>query len=245
MASNPLGPCCFTGFKHEGTPSGVTKTILDVTTYFAYPENNKHPDKVVIILSDIFGIYNNSQLIADDFAANGYLAIIPDLFNGDAVLPETFEAGKYDRAAWVPKHGPEQTDPVIDRVIKSLRDDLNIKTIGGVGYCFGGRYVGRFLKEGKLDAGFVAHPSFLSKEELGAIEKPLSIAAAETDRIFTSQLRHESEEILIKTSQPFQINLFSGVAHGFAVRADLSKPANKFAKEQAFLQAVGWFNHHL
>jgi dienelactone hydrolase len=112
---------------------------LIVTTYFAYPENNKNPDKVIFIFSDIFGIYNNSQLVADDFAANGYLAIIPDLFNGDAVKLETFAAGKYDRVAWVSKHGPEDTDPIIDRVIKSLRDDLKIKTIGGVGYCYGGR----------------------------------------------------------------------------------------------------------
>jgi hypothetical protein len=39
----------------------------------------------------------------------------------------------------------------------------------------------------------------------------------------------------------YQINLFSGVEHGFAVRGDPSKPDAKFAKEQAFLQAVTWF----
>jgi dienelactone hydrolase len=50
---------------------------------------------------------------------------------------------------------------------------------------------------------------------------------------------------LIKTGQPYQINLFGGVAHGFAVRGDLSKPLNKYAKEQAFLQAVSWFNNHV
>ena len=44
---------------------------------------------------------------------------------------------------------------------------------------------------------------------------------------------------------PYQINLFSDVVHGFAVRGDLSKPRQKFAKEQAFLQAVHWFDEYL
>ena len=44
---------------------------------------------------------------------------------------------------------------------------------------------------------------------------------------------------------PYQINLFSHVEHGFAVRADLSKKPVKFAKEQAFYQAVQWFDEYL
>jgi dienelactone hydrolase len=44
---------------------------------------------------------------------------------------------------------------------------------------------------------------------------------------------------------PWQINLFSGVEHGFAVRGDINVKQQKFAKEQAFLQAVAWFDEHL
>lgn len=67
----------------------------------------------------------------------------------------------------------------------------------------------------------------------------------ETDSIFPTPKRHESEDILAKTGQPYQINLFSGVEHGFAVRADISNPINRFAKESAFTQAVAWFNQYL
>ena len=67
----------------------------------------------------------------------------------------------------------------------------------------------------------------------------------EIDNIFTTQLRHESEDTLIKTGQPWQINLYSGVSHGFAVRADLSNPHFKWSKEQAFCQAVAWFRQYL
>jgi len=51
--------------------------------------------------------------------------------------------------------------------------------MGVTGYCFGGKYVGRFLAEGKGPvAGFTAHPSFLSNDVIEAVKGPLSIGAA-------------------------------------------------------------------
>lgn len=73
----------------------------------------------------------------------------------------------------------------------------------------------------------------------------MSIAAAETDEIFPADKRHKSEEILAKGGQPYQINLYSGVVHGFAVRCDTSKKHERWAKEQAFVQAVTWFDSWL
>lgn len=102
----------------------------------------------------------------------------------------------------------------------------------------------RHYKDG-IDVGFVAHPSFVTEEELAAIGGPLAIAAAETDQIFPTEKRHQSEEILKKTKKPFQINLYSGTEHGFAVRGDLKIKEQKFAKEQAFFQATAWFDHFL
>ncbi|KAH7141720.1 dienelactone hydrolase [Dactylonectria macrodidyma] len=50
--------------------------------------------------------------------------------------------------------------------------------------------------------------------------------------------RHRSEQILRRTGQPFQICLYSNVAHGFAVRGGLSQREQRFVKEQAFRQAI-------
>lgn len=88
----------------------------------------------------------------------------------------------------------------------------------------------------------MAHPSFVTEEELAGIGGPLSIAAAETDAIFPAEMRHMSEEILKKTRHPYQINLFSGVSHGFSVRGDPDNKTEKYGKDQAFLQAVAWFD---
>jgi len=80
---------------------------------------------------------------------------------------------------------------------------------------------------------------------LAGITGPLAISAAETDVIFPTEKRHKSEVILKETGHPYQINLYSGVEHGFAVRGDITNKVAKYAKEQAFLQAVHWFDEHL
>jgi dienelactone hydrolase len=106
------------------------------------------------------------------------------------------------------------------------------------------KHVIRHYKSG-IDVGFVAHPSFVTEEELAAITGPLSIAAAETDNIFPEEKRHQSEVILRQTGVPYQICLYSGVRHGFSVRGDMSIKMERFGKEQAFCQAVQWFDEFL
>jgi dienelactone hydrolase len=105
------------------------------------------------------------------------LTVIPDLFNGDAI-PGDIPEGQLNLTAWFPNHQPQNVEPIIESTIEYLRGDLGIQTIGAVGYCFGGRYVSRFLAEGKgVDIGFIAHPSVLSNAEIAQIVNPISIAA--------------------------------------------------------------------
>lgn len=116
--------------------------------------------------------------IADQFAANGYYTIIPDVFRGNEIpfpMPEDFDFPTW-KTNKMPREG--DVDPIYASIIKYLRGELGVKRLGGVGYCFGGKYVCRWLKPGGLDAAFTAHPSFVEVEELKGIQGPLSIAAA-------------------------------------------------------------------
>ncbi|KAJ0348057.1 hypothetical protein COL154_011611 [Colletotrichum chrysophilum] len=251
MASNPPGQCCTVGVKHEGTPQG--KKVSVGGKYEGYlaeaPAGKAHKNTGILFVADVFGIWQNSQLLADQFAANGYTTLIVDLFDGDQLslpMPAGFDIMKWFKEGSDGKHphNKEDVDPIIVDSIKYLQQEHNITNLGAVGYCFGAKYVVRHYKDG-IKVGFVAHPSFVDEDELAAINGPLSIAAAETDSIFPTPLRHKSEEILQKTGLPYQINLYSGVEHGFAVRCDVSQKVQKYAKEQAFYQAIAWFDEHL
>ncbi|KAK0622362.1 hypothetical protein B0T14DRAFT_563820 [Immersiella caudata] len=104
-------------------------------------------------------------------------------------------------------------------------------------------YLVRFLDEGKgkIDVGFGAHPTYVS-EELWKSRGALSIAAAgERDLIFTVELRRQTEEILKKKGEVWSIALYSGVAHGFAVRGYPERKEDKWAMNEAFWQAARFF----
>ncbi|KAF4973612.1 hypothetical protein FSARC_152 [Fusarium sarcochroum] len=248
MASHPPAACCTVGNLHEGNPQGTIVQIDGkIDAYLARPSTNE-PRQAVLYIPDIFGIWQNSKLMADAFAAQGYVCLVPDIFNGDPV-PEKMPDG-FDIMKWLSEgtggnnpHTPEAIDPIIVSGISYLKS-IGVTQIAAVGYCLGAKYVIRHYKSG-IKCGFAAHPSFVESEELAAITGPLSIAAAELDDLFTVEKRHESEAILSKSKQDYQINLFSGVHHGFAVRGDLNDKRQLFAKEQAFTQAVTWFKRHL
>ncbi|KAI4864077.1 dienelactone hydrolase [Hypoxylon rubiginosum] len=246
MASNPPGQCCTVGVKHDGEPTGRDIKIGSWDAYLAEPNPaTAHQGAALLYLPDVIGIWQNSKLMADQYAANGYLCVVVDLFNGDA-LPLNFPA-TFDIMSWLIKgstgdnpHTSEAVDPIVAAAIKWLKTEKGITKLGALGYCFGAKYVARHFPD--IQVGFFAHPSFVTDEELAGFKAPLSIAAAETDSIFTPELRHKSEVILAKGGYPYQITLYSQVVHGFSVRCDTSKKVEKLAKDQAFIQAVSWFD---
>jgi dienelactone hydrolase len=158
-----------------------------VPTYITYPKD-KSTNLAIVILPDVIGHeFINAQLIADQFAANGYFTVMPDLFQGDPV--KLNRPADFDIMAWLQKGGPDgkghlppTVDPIVEKTIAYVKEQ-GAKKIGAVGYCFGGKYVCRFLAKGRgVDVGYTAHPSFVDEEELKGITGPLSIAAAGTSR---------------------------------------------------------------
>ncbi|KAM0285059.1 hypothetical protein ACHAO9_008890 [Fusarium lateritium] len=248
MASHPPAACCTVANLHEGKPKGTDIQIKgNVNAYLAKPSSGE-TNQAVLYLPDIFGIWQNSKLMADAFAAQGYLCLVLDTFNGDPVpleMPDGFDIMKWlkEGSDGQNPHTIDAVDPIVVSGIEYLKS-IGITQIAAVGYCLGAKHLIRHYKSG-IQVGFIAHPSFVESAELAAIIGPLSIAAAELDDLFTVEKRHESEAILSKSKQDFQINLFSGVHHGFAVKGDLTDERQLFAKEQAFAQAIAWFGRHL
>ncbi|KAK6454937.1 dienelactone hydrolase [Scheffersomyces xylosifermentans] len=237
MASNPPGACCAVTNFHEGKAVGSFKTLFGVDSYQTGEAFGN--DRVIVILTDVFGHkYNNVLLVADELAKAKYHVVIPDLFGGDPYTTDNFS----DFNAWLPKHTPDTAKPIVDKFVAELKAAWNPKFLGGIGYCYGGKFAIQQLSEdGHFTAAAVAHPSFVSIEEVQAVKRPLLISAAETDSIFTVDLRHQTEVELTKLGARYQLDFFSGVEHGYAVRGDISKPIVKYAKEKTLSDQLVWF----
>ncbi|KAL6938218.1 hypothetical protein ACO0RG_004762 [Hanseniaspora osmophila] len=260
MASNPPAACCFEGFLHEGTPKGVHKELFGLNTYISTPTDPskckgcecggsepKECEKVIVMLTDVFGnTLTNCLLIADDLANQGFKVLIPDI-----LLGETIDITKVDKVNfqdWMSRHENSITKPVVDAFMQKVKAEMKPNFLGVVGHCFGAKFAVQQLdhsaeNKGVADCAAVAHPSFVTMEELAAIEKPLLISAAENDDIFPAELRHQSEDKLKEIGATYQLDLFGGVSHGFAARGDVSDPKVKYAKEKVLLDQIYWFKH--
>lgn len=160
MSSNPISECCTVPLRHEGQSSGRMITIekselhipppilytdwLIAHAYISEPATTKAiPGCAILCLSDGFGISNNAKLLADRFSAQGFFTVVPDLFEGDA-FPDPRPAS-FDLRAWLNTgatgkgHLPGAVDPIVEGVIRWLRNVKKFDKIGATGYCFGGK----------------------------------------------------------------------------------------------------------
>lgn len=131
----------------SGEPTGkLIKIAGKYDGYLATPAEGKaHAGAGLLYLPDVISIWQNSKLMADQFAANGYLCLVVDLFNGDALsLGE--RPPDFDFMGWMTKgsdgknpHTPEAVDPIVEAAAKTLREEYGVSKMGAVGYCFGAK----------------------------------------------------------------------------------------------------------
>ncbi|KAK4135543.1 hypothetical protein BT67DRAFT_449093 [Trichocladium antarcticum] len=159
-----------------------------------------------------------SMFLADSFARAGYVTVMPDLFGG-VPAPGDINVPGFNTTELLDRRSPDVTDPIVANTIEYIHT--------------------------KLGVVFAAHPGLLQSSEILAVEGPVAVAAGDHDNLFTAELRNELEALLLMVAQPYQVSLYSGTGHGFAVRMDLNDPQQKFAKQESFLQAVRWFGHFL
>ncbi|KAI1112144.1 Alpha/Beta hydrolase protein [Nemania sp. NC0429] len=150
-------------------PQGEIRKLGGIDVYLTKPKSYpSNPSKLLLLLTGGTGLKStNNQIQADRFASEGYVVVMPDLFNGDpapntAALPESetlvssfLDAFKLKAAEtaksflidmWLARHTEEKVLPILDKVIHACQGEFadavgNGGGIYAVGYCFGGRYV--------------------------------------------------------------------------------------------------------
>ncbi|KAA8917254.1 hypothetical protein TRICI_000592 [Trichomonascus ciferrii] len=240
MASRSFANCCSQGFKYTGEASGTMKTYGGYECYVSGPDAS---DKVVLLITDIFGhSFINNQLLADEFAKAGYLTVVPDLFQKDPA-PLNPPGGMQELMTnWLPNHGVEVSKPICDKVLEAIKAELKPKFIGAAGYCYGAKHAVMYSGTKTVDSIAIAHPSMITEDEVKAIKTPICISAAETDPVYDDDMRVKSENILKDIGATYFLTRTSGVSHGFAVRGDPNDRMQAFARKKCCLDFIDWFD---
>ncbi|ESZ90944.1 dienelactone hydrolase family protein [Sclerotinia borealis F-4128] len=240
--------------------------------YIAEPTAAKiKRNRGLIYFSDSSGIAPHTRALADEYARAGYLTIVINFWGRHQPIGQS----KEEIVPWDRNHptggAPSNVDRarMVDSALDYLRLDRNCIKIGGVGYSGGVLPLMILLKESpcRLAAAFTGHPTQVRRGDYRSIHQPLSIAQTWDDRFVPEQSRHEQEaeliesvrmtdeeKVLVKSGRfrprgcPWQINLFSGVEHGFASRlldAGQMNINETYVKRAAFEQAVLWFETYM
>ncbi|KAJ5743423.1 hypothetical protein N7533_010525 [Penicillium manginii] len=232
VLAQPVGLCCLKGSIHSGEPAGKIVQIGGVDTYVATPDKTTSNGHVLLFFPDAFGLHINNFLTMDAFAACGYLTLGVDYFAG----------------SWKNKH-MSSTDRVAAKWARDVEAEYGpngeVKFVCA-GHCWGARFVcGQLSKDGFCKAGAIAHPSFMNESHVIGIDAPILFSVPVTDSLFMPEQRRRAVEIMTEGKKKYNMQIFSNVAHGFASRAFLSDPYEKWAKEQSFKSFVQWFDFWL
>jgi len=103
--------------------------------YLAVPSGDPGPWPGVVVIHEAFGLNDDIRQKADEFAAHGYLALAPDLFNGKSWLRCIRSVFSQLRAGSGPAFG------MLDAASSFLagRSDCTGK-VGVIGFCLGGGF---------------------------------------------------------------------------------------------------------
>lgn len=258
-------PDCTSGNSLPGSPKGVEENGV----YLAKGSNQAATDKAIVILTDIFGLsIPNPKVIADVIAEQtGYDVWVPDVFNGqppvkpevlDHFLPrqpgEKMGLWRKIRFYWtllthIPGMigcRPGVIDPRVQEFFAKIRAEHGYKSIGAVGYCFGGAISIRLASSGIFDSLVIAHPAPSSLDNIKAINVPVSWVCAEEDEYF-SELRLQAEAHFKSRTPALEYEFvdYPGTVHGFACRPAREQALSVEGYEKALEQTIKWFQSTL
>jgi carboxymethylenebutenolidase len=222
-----------------------TGTGDSVRAFVVYPErSSKAP--VVIVVHEIYGLTNWVRGVADQLAAEGFIAIAPDLLTSKNV-PQ-------DSAGDPVRNVATQAIGTLDKtVVQNQLHDIALwgmalpaatKKYGIVGFCWGGgTSFDHAISYPDLGASVVYYGS-PSLKDLAAVRAPvLGLYGGADARIGATVPPTDSTmKSLKKTYEP---HMFDGAGHGFARQQTGQNGANEAAIKQAWPMTVSWFRKYL
>ena len=216
----------------------------EIPAYVARPAGT--PRAAIIVIPEIFGVNAGIREKCDDWAAQGYLAIAPDLFwrfaPGVELDPDV-EAEMTQALGYFGQYNPDEGIKDIEATIRWARGQ-GVTKVGAVGYCLGGLLA--FLTATRTDSdASVAYYGVGIEKNLIESEKqahPLLMHMAEEDQFVPK----EAQALILATLKnhpQIEIHTYRGRDHAFARRG--GEHYNEADAKLAGGRTLAFFQQHL
>ena len=202
-----------------------------VNTFVVYPEV-KEPATAIIVIHEIFGLTDWIRLVADRLAAEGFVAICPDLLSGmgpDGGGTESFDSGD-DVRRTIRELSPSQVTSDLDAIQKYARElpSTNEK-VAVSGFCWGGGQTFSYaVYSDTIAAGFVFYGRAPSIADVPKISAPIYGFYGESDNRINATI-DATKAAADAANVSYEPVIYEGVGHAF-LRRGMAADANDAQK---------------
>ncbi|MEB0114513.1 dienelactone hydrolase family protein [Variovorax sp. RTB1] len=186
--------------------------------YLALPAGGSGPG--LVLAQEIFGINSTMRDVADDYAEEGYVVLVPDIFWRQE---PNVELG-YTEADWQRAFGYFQGfDEAkgmqdIQTAITTLRARAEVTgKVGVLGFCLGGKlaYLAACRTDADVAVGYYGVGIDAALGEADSIKSPLVLHIAELDKFCPPEARDKIVQTL-KGRPNIALHVYPGMDHAFA-----------------------------
>ena len=181
-----------------------------VRAYVAYPER-KDKAPAVIVIHEIFGLTDWEPTMGDHFAANGYVAIVPDLLSSRyGMSPASPDSGRKLVATLTDAGVIADLDAAykyVNTLPATKKDDTGV-----IGFCWGGGNVWKYAAANpRLKAAVVCYGPLQDTTLLRTIRAPVLGVFGERDMRVNAMIPVEKRALGAR----FAPDSYAGTGHGF------------------------------
>ena len=228
----------------DGAPAGgISGKAVDYgpgTGYLAVP-----PDEVrggLVVIHEWWGLNDNIREMSNRLAAEGYLALAVDLYEGE-VAAEPGEARELMSALM---DDPERIESHLRAAHAWLREDGEAATVASIGWCLGGALslrLAMMLPE-ELDAAVISYGRVVTDpERLAPLMMPILGIFGGQDRGIPVESVLEFEGLLDTLGKTAEIVIYEDADHAFANPSGTRYEPE--AAEDAWRRTLSFLEEHL
>jgi carboxymethylenebutenolidase len=232
---------------HEWVDIPVPGKEESVTAFVAYPER-KDEAPVVIVIQEVYGLTDWIRAVADRLAADGFIAIAPDLLSGKG--PGGGGTDRFGSRDDVVKAVRGLSTPDVVAMLDAVaRYGTNLPAAKGkvatVGFCWGGGQSFHYATvRPDLAAAVVYYGTSPGPDSLGAVRAPVLGLYGEDDARVNATVGPAAEKMK-ELGKTFIGHTYPGAGHGFLRAQDGREGANLAASRKAWPATIGHLKKYL
>lgn len=203
----------------SGTMTTITTKDGTFSAYVARPAATKAP--AIVVIQEIFGVNAVMRAIADDLAAQGYLAICPDLFWRIEPGIDITDQSEAEWAKAFELYTAFNVDKGIEDIaatLATIRADEGCNgKVGSVGFCLGGLLSFLTATRTDIDAAVCFYGVGIENkvDEATSLSRPVMLHVAEEDQFVPKAAQTTLNEAL-SGNRLVTLHNYVGRDHAFA-----------------------------